>query len=84
MLELSKVIKDDAKIIIYIKKLNLDDINKIFKNIFKFFPSKNNFLPSSYLNNLYSSCNSRNKVRNERLIALPINIPIITSFINRL
>ena len=83
MLELSKVIKDDAKIIILSKNLIWMMLIKFLKIFLNFSPSKNNFLPSSYLNNLYSSCNLE-IVRNERLIALPINIPIITSFINRL
>ena len=48
---------------------------KIFKNFFHFSPNKNNFLPSSYLNNLFSSCNLE-VVRNEKIIALPIYIPI--------
>ena len=83
LLELSKVIKDDAKIIILSKNLIWMTLIKFLKIFLNFSPSKNNFLPSSYLNNLYSSCNLE-IVRNERLIALPINIPIITSFINRL
>ncbi len=83
LLELSKVIKDDAKIIILSKNLIWMMLIKFLKIFLNFSPSKNNFLPSSYLNNLYSSCNLE-IVRNERLIALPINIPIITSFINRL
>ncbi len=83
LLELSKVIKDDAKIIILSKNLIWMILIKFLKIFLNFSPSKNNFLPSSYLNNLYSSCNLE-IVRNERLIALPINIPIITSFINRL
>ncbi len=83
LLELSKVIKDDAKIIILSKNLIWMMLIKFLKIFLNFSPSKNNFLPSSYLNNLYSSCNLE-IVRNERLIALPINIPIITNFINRL
>ncbi len=83
LLELSKIIKDDAKIIVLSKNLIWMILIKFLKIFLNFSPSKNNFLPSSYLNNLYSSCNLE-IVRNERLIALPINIPIITNFINRL
>ena len=54
---------------------------KILKLFFNFSNTKNNFLPSSYLNN-YSSCNLE-IVRNERLIAIPIYIPLLTNFVNR-
>ncbi len=83
LLGLSKIIKDDAKIIVLSKNLIWMILIKFLKIFLNFSPSKNNFLPSSYLNNLYSSCNLE-IVRNEKLIALPINIPIITNFINRL
>ncbi len=83
LLHLSKIIKDDAKIIILSKNLIWMSLIKILKIFFNFSPLKNNFLPSSYLNNLYSSCNLE-VVRSEKLIALPIYIPIITNFINRI
>ena len=53
------------------------------KTIFNFSPAKNNFLPSSYLSNLYSSCNLE-IIRSEKIIALPIYIPIVTNFINKI
>ena len=56
---------------------------KVLKIFFNFSPIRNNFLPSSYLNNLYSSCNLE-VIRSEKLIALPIYIPLVTSFINRI
>ena len=56
---------------------------KILKFFFDFSPLKNNFLPSSYLNNLFTTCNLE-VVRNERIIALPINVPFLTNFINKL
>jgi hypothetical protein len=83
LLNLSKIIKDDAKIIILSKNLIWMIFIKLLKSFFNFSPSKNNFLPSSYLNNLYSSCNLE-IIRNEKLIALPIYIPFITNFINRI
>tara|TARA_B100000902_G_scaffold385012_1_gene425859 strand:+ start:1740 stop:3164 length:1425 start_codon:yes stop_codon:yes gene_type:complete len=83
LLNLSKIINDDAKIIVLSKNLIWMSLLKILKLFFNFSPTKNNFLPSSYLNNLYSSCNLE-IVRNEKLIALPIYIPIITNFINRI
>ena len=83
LLNLSKIIKDDAKIIILSKNLIWMILIKLLKSFIDFSPTKNNFLPSSYLNNLYSSCNLE-VVRNEKLITLPIYIPFITSFINRL
>ena len=55
---------------------------KLLKLLEIFSPTKNNFLPSSYLNNLYSSCNLE-IVRSEKLIAMPIYIPLITNLINR-
>ena len=83
LLNLSKIIKDDAKIIILSKNLIWMVLIKFLKLFFTFSPLKNNFLPSSYLNNLYSSCNLE-IIRNEKLIALPIYIPILTNFINRI
>ena len=56
---------------------------KLLKNFLNFSPNKNNFLPYSYLNNLFSMCNLE-IIRNEKIITLPIYIPFITSFINRL
>ena len=82
LLNLSKIIKDDAKIIILSKNLIWMILIKLLKFFFNFSPIKNNFLPSSYLNNLYSSCNLE-IVRSEKLIALPIYIPLVTKFINR-
>ena len=83
LLNLSKIIKDDVKIIILSKNLIWMTFIKILKIFFNFSPLKNNFLPSSYLNNLYSSCNLE-IVRTEKLIALPIYIPLVTNFINRI
>ena len=82
LLNLSKIMNDDAKIIILSKNLIWMIFIKLLKYFFNFSPTKNNFLPSSYLNNLYSSCNLE-IIRNERLIAMPIYIPFITNFINR-
>ncbi len=83
LLNLSKIMKDDAKIIILSKNLIWMIFIKLLKLFFNFSPTKNNFLPSSYLNNLYTSCNLE-VIRNEKLIALPIYIPFFTNFINRL
>ena len=83
LLNLSKIIKDDAKIIILSKNLIWMILIKLLKFFFNFSPIKNNFLPSSYLDNLYSSCNLE-IVRSEKLIALPIYIPFVTNFINRI
>ena len=78
LLHLSKIIKDDAKIIILSKNKIWLIIIKFLKIFFHFSPNKNNFLPSSYLNNLFSSCNLE-VVRNEKIIALPIYIPFLTN-----
>lgn len=83
LLALSKLINDDAKIIILSKNMFWMVLIKILKYFIPFSPKKNNFLPSSYLNNLFSSCNLE-VIRNERIIALPIYIPIITNFINKI
>ena len=69
LLNLSKIMKDDAKIIILSKNLIWMLFIKLLKYFFNFSPTKNNFLPSSYLNNLYSSCNLE-IIRNEKIIAL--------------
>ena len=83
LLSLSNIIKDDAKIIVVSRNLIWMILIRILKFFFKFSPNKNNFLPSSYLDNLYSSCNLE-IIRNEKIIALPIYIPFFTNFINRL
>ena len=82
LLQLSNFMKDDARVIILSKNFFWMFILKFLKIFFDFSPRKNNFLPSSYLLNLYSSCNLE-IVRTEKIIALPINIPILTSFINK-
>ena len=83
LLNLSRLIKDNAKIVILSKNLTWMVFIKFLKIFFDFSPVKNNFLPSSYLNNLYSSCNLE-IVRTERLIAIPIYIPFITTLLNRI
>ncbi len=83
LLELSELINDDAKIVIISKNIFWMIAIKIFKYFFKFSPTKNNFLPSSYLKNLFYSCNLE-IIRNERIIALPIYIPYLTNIINKI
>ena len=83
LLKLSKLINDDAKIIILSKNMIWMILIKILKYFFKFSPVKNNFLPASYLKNLFSSCNLE-IIRNEKIIALPVYIPILTNIINRI
>ncbi len=82
LLSLSSIIKDDAKLIILSRNLVWMILIKFLKFFFNFSPKKNNFLPSSYLENLYSSCNFE-IIRNEKIIALPIFIPYFTNFLNR-
>ena len=83
LLNLSKIIKNDVKIIILSKNTVWMIILKILRSFFDFSPKKNNFLPSSYLENLYSSCNLE-VIRNEKIIALPIYIPFLTNLLNRI
>ena len=83
LLNLSKIIKDDTKIIIISRNLVWMMFIKLLKIFFNFSPKKNNFLPYSYLNNLFSICNLE-VIRNEKIITLPIYIPFITNLINRL
>ena len=83
LLKLSNLINDDARIIILSKNFFWMFIIKMLKFFFNFSPKQNNFLPSSYLTNLYSSCNLE-IVRSEKIIALPIKIPFITSFLNKI
>ena len=83
LLNLSKIIKDDTKIIIISRNLIWMILIKFLKLFLNFSPKKNNFLPSSYLDNLYSSCNLE-IIRKEKIIALPIYIPYFTNFINRI
>ena len=83
LLKLSKVINDDARIVLLSKNFFWMFIIKILKLFFNFSPKENNFLPSSYLSNLYSSCNLE-VVRSEKIIALPIKIPFFTNFINKI
>ena len=83
LLNLSKIINDNAKIIVLSKNIFWMGIICILKYLFKFSPKKNNFLPSSYLSNLYEICNLE-VIREEKIIALPIYIPFLTSFLNRI
>ena len=83
LLNLSKTMNKDAKIIILSKNIIWMILIKLFKFLFKFSPKKNNFLPSSYLENLYSSCDLE-IIRNEKIIALPIYIPYFTNLLNRI
>ena len=71
------------KIIILSKNMIWMILIKILKYFLKFSPVKNNFLPASYLKNLFSSCNLE-IVRNEKIIALPVYIPFLTNIINRI
>ena len=83
LLNLSKKINDDAKIIIFSKNMVWIILLKLLKIFLNFSPKKINFLPSSYLENLYSSCNLE-IIRKEKIIALPVDIPYITVLINRI
>lgn len=83
LLNLSKIMNNDAKIIIMSKNLVWMILIKLLKIFLNFSPKKNNFLPSSYLENLYSVCNLE-VIRNERIIALPIYIPYLTNLLNRI
>ena len=83
LLQLSNFMKDEARIIILSKNFIWMFVLKFLKTIFNFSPIKNNFLPSSYLSNLYSSCNLE-IIRSEKIIALPIYIPILTDLINKI
>ena len=83
LLNLSKNMNDDARLIILSKNLVWMFILKILKIFITFSPTKNNFLPTNYLENLYSSCELE-IVRRERLIAIPVNIPIVTNFLNKI
>ena len=83
LLNLSKIMNDNARIIILSKNMIWMIFLKFLKLLFNFSPKSNNFLPSSYLNNLYSSCDLE-IVRNEKIIALPVQIPYLTNLINKL
>ena len=83
LLQLSNLMKDEARIIILSKNFLWMFILKFLNMLFNFSPSKNNFLPSSYLSNLYSSCNLE-IVRSEKIIALPVNVPVLTGVINKI
>ncbi len=83
LLNLSRIVGDNTKIILLSKNMVWMILIKILKLFFSFSPKKNNFLPSSYLDNLYSSCNLE-LIRQEKIIALPINIPFLTKIINRI
>tara|TARA_B100000989_G_scaffold246320_1_gene193482 strand:+ start:186 stop:1583 length:1398 start_codon:yes stop_codon:yes gene_type:complete len=83
LLQLSNFMKDEARIIILSKNFFWMFVLKFLKTLFIFSPIKNNFLPSSYLSNLYSSCNLE-IIRSEKIIALPIYVPIFTNLINKI
>ncbi len=83
LLKLSKLANDNTKIIVLSKNMVWMILIKILKFFLDFSPLRHNFLPSSYLNNLFEICNLE-VVRNERIIAMPINIPFLTNLINKL
>ncbi len=83
LLQLSNFMRDEARIIILSKNFFWVFIINFLKMLSNFSPRRNNFLPSSYLSNLYSSCNLE-IVRSEKIIALPIHIPIITNLVNKI
>jgi len=83
LLELSKIINDDAKIIVLSKNIIWMIFTNFLKKFFTFSPRRNNFLPTSYLENLYSCCNLE-IIRNEKIIAFPIYIPLLTHILNGL
>tara|TARA_A100001011_G_C14308609_1_gene844420 strand:+ start:1198 stop:2622 length:1425 start_codon:yes stop_codon:yes gene_type:complete len=83
LLKISKVVNDEAKIIVLSKNMVWMILIRFLKFFFDFSPQRNNFLPSSYLNNLFNNCNLE-VIRNEKIIALPINIPLLTNFVNKL
>ena len=57
LLNLSNIIKDDAKLIILSRNLVWMVLIKFLKFFFNFSPQRNTLLPSSYLEILYTSCN---------------------------
>jgi hypothetical protein len=83
LLSLTKIIRDDAKIIIVSRSLAWMIFIRLLKSFFNFSPKKNNFLPYSYLDNLFSICNLE-VIRNEKIITLPIYIPLFTKLVNRI
>lgn len=79
---LSKNIKDDCKIIVISKSLLWIYIIKILRFCFKKIkPKDNNYLPFSNLKSLFENSNLE-IVRNEKILILPIYIPIISNLIN--
>ena len=82
LIKLSQIANDDTKIIVLSKNMIWMMLIKILKFFFDFSPLKNNFLPSSYLNNLFTTCNLE-VIRNEKIIALPIKVPFLTNFVNK-
>jgi len=83
LINLKKLIKTNTKIIVLSKNIVWMILLKFIKSFFNFSPKKNNFLPYSYLDNLFSMCDLE-IVRNEKIITLPIYIPIFTNLINRI
>ena len=83
LIKLSQIVNDDTKIIVLSKNMIWMMLIKILKFFFHFSPLKNNFLPSSYLNNLFTTCNLE-VIRNEKIIALPIKVPFLTNFVNKI
>lgn len=82
LIKLSQMANDDTKIIVLSKNMIWMMLIKMLKFFFDFSPLKNNFLPSSYLNNLFTICNLE-VIRNEKIIALPIKVPFLTNFVNK-
>lgn len=77
-------IDDECKIIVISKSLIWSIFIKIYKLLFKdSFTSNYNFLPFNYIKNIID-INNFEIIRNEKAIVLPINIPIISNFLNKI
>ena len=83
LIKLSQIVNDDTKIIVLSKNMIWMMLIKILKFFFDFSPLKNNFLPSWKSCNAVTTCNLE-VIRNEKIIALPIKVPFLTNFVNKL
>jgi hypothetical protein len=84
LIELSKNITDDARIIVISKSLVWSLLIKIYKKIFhKFAPSSYNFLPYQNLKSYLMESNLE-IIRNEKIIFLPFYIPYFTNLLNKI
>lgn len=83
LLEISNKLHDDCKIIILSKSLMWNTFTNFIKKIVNIGPQETNFLPFENLKQIFLNSNL-DIIKNEKIIFLPIYLPLLSKFINLL